>query len=297
MIDYCVMPDAEKQGEIIKTICGEYEFVRRFPIGKSVCGRTIQALHIGNTKNKVLYCGGFHGSEYLTVLALLKFVEECAEAVKNDVSVGGHRIGDFLRIRGLTVVPCVNPDGVEIAINGSKAALKYQNLVDEICSDTVHWQANARGVDINHNFDAGWRELKNKELKRNIKGPASTRFGGSRPESEPETRSLTSFCRRNNFERAVAFHSQGREIFCSFGEHTPVLSFRLASVFSQSSGYNIAFPEEIATGGGFKDWFIEKFRKPALTVEMGLGENPLPLESFEPEYEILRRILCLGVVV
>ena len=117
------------------------------------------------------------------------------------------------------------------------------------------------------------------------------------PESEPETKALTTLCRNIDFERAIALHSQGREIYCSFGRHTPVLSFRLASMFSQASGYNIAFPEEIATGGGFKDWFIEKFRRPALTIEMGLGKNPLPLSDFEEEYKILQNILCLGAVV
>ena len=66
------------------------------------------------------------------------------------------------------------------------------------------------------------------------------------PEEEPETKALTTLCRNIDFERAIALHSQGREIYCSFGRHTPVLSFRLASIFSQASGYNIAFPEEIA---------------------------------------------------
>lgn len=264
---------------------------------KAACGRGIDVLHIGNTKNRVLYCGGFHGSEYLTVLALLRFLEECAESMKHDRKIGGHNVGDFLKIRGLTVIPCVNPDGVEIALHGSEAAMKYQPLVEGAAENTEKWQANARGVDINHNFDAGWHELKKREISRKINEPAPTRFGGNCPESEPETRALTRLCRNTDFERALALHSQGREIYCSFGKNTPVLSFRLASVFSQASGYNIAFPEDIATGGGFKDWFIEKFRRPALTVEMGLGENPLPLSDFEGEYEILKRILSLGVVV
>lgn len=297
MINYKVLPDYQARKEIINAICEKYSFVRRSFIGKSVCGRGIDVLHIGNTKNRVLYCGGFHGSEYLTVLALLRFLEECAESMKHDRKIGGHNVGDFLKIRGLTVIPCVNPDGVEIALHGSEAAMKYQPLVEGAAENTEKWQANARGVDINHNFDAGWHELKKREISRKINEPAPTRFGGNCPESEPETRALTRLCRNTDFERALALHSQGREIYCSFGKNTPVLSFRLASVFSQASGYNIAFPEDIATGGGFKDWFIEKFRRPALTVEMGLGENPLPLSDFEGEYEILKRILSLGVVV
>ena len=297
MQNYNVMPDCLTRKEIIRQLKNRYSFVSHTCAGKSVCGRSIDVLHIGNTKNRVLYCAGFHGSEYLTILAVLRFFEECCQSMENDTSVGGYNVSDFLRIRGLTIVPCVNPDGVEIALHGSEAALKYKNLVDKVSNSTKHQQANARGVDINHNFNAGWAELKKRELSRNIDSPSPTRFGGNCPESEPETKALTNLCRTTDFERALAIHSQGREIYCSFGNNTPVLSFRLASVFSQASGYNIGFPEEIATGGGFKDWFIEKFRKPALTIEMGLGENPLPLSDFEDEYKLIQSILCLGVSV
>lgn len=102
---------------------------------------------------------------------------------------------EFLSIRGLTIVPCVNPDGTEIALHGSDAAFKYKPLVEKVCTDTYKWQANARGVDINHNFNAGWCRLKQLELKNNIKCPAPTRFGGNHPESEPETKALTTLCR------------------------------------------------------------------------------------------------------
>lgn len=297
MINYNVYPDYQKRKEIINTLCSKFSFIKHSYIGKSVCDRCIDSLHIGNTKKRILYAGGFHGSEYLTTLALLKFLEECAESVMNNNLIGKYDIAKLLKIRGLTIVPCVNPDGVEIALNGSNSALKYKTLVERVSTNTKNWKANARGVDINHNFNAGWYALKQRELSLGINRPAPTRYGGTHPESEPETKALTRLCKSVSFERALALHSQGREIYCCFGRHTPVQSFRLASVFSEASCYNIAFPEEIATGGGFKDWFIEKFRRPGLTIEMGLGENPLPLTDLDTEYEIVRKIFCLGVVV
>ena len=75
--------------------------------------------------------------------------------MENDSVVGRYKIRDFLREKGLTIVPCVNPDGVEIAIHGSDAALKYKALVEKASKENKVWQANARGVDINHNFNAG----------------------------------------------------------------------------------------------------------------------------------------------
>ena len=153
MPDYNVFPDYKTRKEIINELCDRYKFIKHCFAGKSVCGRGIDVLHIGNTKNRVLYCGGFHGSEYLTILALLKFFEECCEAMESDKTVGGCKIGNFLSIRGLTIVPCVNPDGTEIALHGSDAAFKYKRSAPihingrqtpvELTSTTISMRAGA----------------------------------------------------------------------------------------------------------------------------------------------------------
>ena len=31
---------------------------------------------------------------------------------------------------------------------------------------------------------------------------------------------------------------------------------------------------------GYKDWFIQDYRRPGFTIEAGSGENPLPLSQF-----------------
>lgn len=31
---------------------------------------------------------------------------------------------------------------------------------------------------------------------------------------------------------------------------------------------------------GYKDWFLQDFRRPGFTIEAGSGENPLPLSQF-----------------
>lgn len=62
MPDYNVFPDYKTRKEIINELCDRYKFIKHCFAGKSVCGRGIDVLHIGNTKNRVLYCGGFHGS-------------------------------------------------------------------------------------------------------------------------------------------------------------------------------------------------------------------------------------------
>lgn len=282
------------QNVVIKNISDKYSFVKIFPIGKSMCGRKINALSIGNRKNATLYACTFHGMEWINTLLIFHFFEELCCAYKERKIIFDVNIFEVLNKQGLVVLPCVNPDGVEIQIHGSSSCKKYEKLINRITDDTKHWQANARGVDLNHNFNAGWQQLRKLETEQGIFGPAPTRFGGRRPFSELETIALCNFCLREKFRFAIAFHSQGREVYCSYGE-TPQKSIELGKMFSKYSGYKLANPPEIATGGGFKDWLIGYMKTPAITVETGLGENPLPASDYLAEYEIIKKALvkCL----
>ena len=54
--------------------------------------------------------------------------------------------------------------------------------------------------------------------------------------------------------------------------------------FSRLSGYELADTPEESSYAGYKDWFIQRYRRPGYTIEAGLGENPLPLEQFDKIY-------------
>lgn len=291
------IPTENIRKKIIDEICHKFPFVHNQIIGNSVCGRAINALSIGNDKTGVLWVSAHHGLEWLTTLLVLRFLNDICEKINNNENICGINIKKSFNRRGLVIVPCLNPDGIEIAVNGFDSALKSSPilaLMDETLSKV--WQSNAHGVDLNHNYDAGWNELHNLETIHGINGPSHTRYGGKFPESEPETRSLTMFCQKNNFEYAIAFHSQGEEIYWNYGNNTPKISERFAKIFALMSGYIVSRPEGLAVGGGFKDWFIEKFRKPAYTIEIGKGKNPLPVESFENIYAKIKNALYMSAL-
>lgn len=96
--------------------------IKLFPIGKSFLGRKIYALAIGNTKNAVLFAGAFHAQEWLTCSLLMRFFQELAGAYTQNRLLLEVDIRNTLREKGLICIPMVNPDGVEIAINGTKSA-------------------------------------------------------------------------------------------------------------------------------------------------------------------------------
>ena len=53
-----------------------------------------------------------------------------------------------------------------------------------------------------------------------------------------------------------------------------------AERFAAASGYDVAETPYAAGHAGYKDWFIQDFRRPGFTIEAGSGENPLPLSQF-----------------
>ncbi len=283
---------------IIEQLEQRYDFLSYHVIGTSHAKRNIYALKLGRVADCVLYAGAFHGSERITCTLLLMFIEKFCNALKKGLQVAGIDARRALYQKGLIVVPLVNPDGCEIAHSGKNACGDYKDKIKKLCKDDfLHWNANLQGVDINHNFDAGWDKLKQAEQKMGILGPAPTRYGGTHPESEPETVALCNLCRHIRFRHAFAFHTQGEVIYHRFGDKVIARGEKMAQIMSASSGYNLEVASGIAEGGGFKDWFISEFSRPAFTIEAGLGMNPLPPEDLENIYQRLQELLMLGIVM
>lgn len=291
--------DYNQLRQMVQQLQDKYPFLKVGVCGRSWAGRAIFTLSLGDSEDLVLYAGAFHGQEWLTALLLLRFCEDICDGIIHHKEIAEVNVATALFGRGITLIPCVNPDGVEIALHGASGAGHYMGQVNRISHGHYEdWNANARGVDINHNFNAGWQELRKEEVESGIYGPAPRRFGGTSPESEPETRALVRFCRQHMVRHALAMHSQGEEIYWKYGPNTPEKSLMMAKIFFSSSGYALSSPEGMAaTGGGFKDWFIETFQRPAFTIEVGKGKNPLPLADFDAIYRRIQEMLLLACVM
>jgi len=292
--DYLSQPPVFKtQKRIIYELKEKYaDFVKVFSIGKSFGGKDITALAIGEPRGANLFVGGVHGSEWLTVLIMLKFAEQVLKEEKES------RRGKKKTVPSIVIVPCLNPDGTDIAIKGPAGAGRMCDFVASVWKDREQcWQANIRGVDINHNFNAGWQILRKLELKEGITGPGPTKYGGTAPFSEPESRAAANLCMELDISKVYAFHSQGEEIYYKYGARTPAKAKLIAQVLAQSCGYKIAETTGTASYGGLKDWFIETTGRPGFTFEIGRGKNPLPIEDFAPLYTRLEETLMLAMML
>lgn len=280
--------DYKRMCSEIQQLTDKYKLLQLRCIGKSVMGKDIPCVIMGTGEKKLLVSGAYHGLEYLTAAFLVRFISELCERAVTGSDYMGYNVLSLLDKVTLYAVPMVNPDGVDIAVNGLDISdPHHRELISKVGIHSFHnvWQANANGVDINHNFDADWHMVVDK--------PSPTKYGGDAPETEPETRVVVDFVRKEGFDMLLAFHSQGKEIYYDFDGMVGERSLKMAKRMAEVSGYAVARPEGTASFGGCKDWFIQEFGREGFTVEIGSGKNPLKMNMLDEVYdENARIVLC-----
>ena len=287
--------DYINRNKAINELCNKYHFLRKKVIGKSVMGKDILSLKLGSSESPSVIAAAFHGSERITSNILLMLIENICENAVNDGYMCGIKLRTLLENKSVIFIPCVNPDGCDISLLGEKALGNNKDYYKRITkNDFTNWNANARGIDINHNFNAEWGKLKELEKKNGIHFPAPGRFGGYAPESEPETIALTNLCKNQKIKDVTALHTQGEVIYWSFNDISVPRALKKAQILATSSSYELDEADGIASGGGFKDWFISEFKRPGFTIELGKGKNPLPITDCTSIYQKAEKMLLMS---
>ena len=271
-----------------------YPFLIVSSIGNSVINRPIPEILIGSGEKKVHYNASFHANEWITTPVLLTFLNDYVLSLTNQTAIRGLHTFPLYSQTSLSIVPMVNPDGVDLVLNGIPEESPWRSRVMEWnngSSDFSGWKANIRGVDLNDQFPAEW-EL---ERARNPQVPGPRDFGGESPLSEPEAIVMADLTRTRDFARVLALHTQGEVIYWGFNNLEPPESEAMVAEFSRVSGYEPV--QTIDSYAGYKDWFIQDWRRPGFTVELGTGINPLPLTQFEEIYEEALGIFLAGLYV
>lgn len=286
--------------DFVREMGERYPWIETGVIGTSILGRSIPLLSFGSGERSVLYIGTHHGMEWITSAVLARLVREIAEAYERDLVLFGVSVRTMLRLRRIHIVPMLNPDGVEYAIHGIESAGILRDRVISMCdgTDISHWQANARGVDLNHNYGSGFEEYKLIERALGIYRGAPTRYSGEYPESEPEVRAICNFVRYSPPSLALTLHTQGEEIYYTSGGKCSTECERIARRMADMTAYALAVSEGAAAYGGFTDWLVGELGLPSLTLECGRGENPLPPHSLCRIYSRLRRaLICAPTLI
>ncbi len=260
----------------------KYPFLTKKYIGYSVLGKPIYCIRAGTGEKKVILTAAHHGKEWITSALLMCLINTLCHRF----SLGDRQLWENA---SYYFVPMVNPDGVNLCIKGLTDDLpmyvknRLMRIVPD-CNFKDNWQANIRGIDLNHNYDASFSVGRALQIKEGIFGPAPTKYSGEYPESEPETKAIVSLTERVSPHTVIAYHSQGEEIFYKYQGKCAQGAEKLAEKLARASGYRLILADGLTDCTGYKDWVIEKFNIPAFTVEVGKGENPLPISQLEKIY-------------
>ena len=261
-------------------------------IGQSLLSKKIPMLSFGRGEKSVVYIAGHHGAEWLCGCVLLAFLYELCERSREGRRAFSASIPYIEQSRRICVIPVLNVDGCEIEIHGPDPLCP---MYERLCrangtEDFSLWQANARGVDLNHNYNALFSEYKRLEREAGIRSAAPTRYSGEYPESEPECAALCNLLRFFSPALVLSFHSQGEVIYGGVSDSLPC-GKQIGMRLCEMSGYSMSSPEGPAAYGGLADWYSREMGLPSFTIECGLGKNPLPLSSGEGIYRRLRELL------
>ncbi len=274
--------------EILTTI---YPFLKMKSIGKSELGQDIWELQMGIGPKKVHINASMHANEWITSLVLMKWLNDYLLALTTGTNLGECLALELFRECNLSLVTMVNPDGVDLVVNGPSEKMKKDLIeMNNGKEEFSGWKANIRGIDLNNQFPANW-EIEKK--RKRPKGPAARDFPGVEPLTESEVKSLVALVQKEEFDRVISLHTQGGEFYWGYERKEPEIASVMAREFTARSGYKAV--RYIDSHAGFKDWFIDQFKKPGFTLELGKGINPLPLSQFEKIYQDTKPILnaCL----
>lgn len=248
-----------------------------FSIGKSADNREIWCIRIGKSSapRKLLIDAAIHAREWKNVQVMMRQAEDMLRVYRD--------FRERFQKTCVYIIPMDNPDGVSIAQYGFDS-IRNKKL-RKLCKKIGHakiWKANARGVDLNDNFPAGFQK---KGMK---KKPSYMSYPGKKAASEKETKALIRFVNKIKPAAVLNIHSTGSIIYWDF-DVQQALHDKLNHLASKINSFNKypMMPRNGSTSaaGGFADWINYKKGIPSVTIETGSVKCPLPHSEYKSIYK------------
>ena len=258
-------------------------------IGKSCDNRKIYDVVIGNTGSgrSLIVVGALHAREYMTTQLCMAQIENYLQNHNNKIA--SEATSGVLNKIAIHYIPMANPDGVTISQLGLsgirnstlRKALKQMKGAD----NTRYWKANARGVDLNKNFNYNY--IAKYGGKKGSEG-----YTGEYVNSEPETRAVTAFLEKmkasGTLKGLINYHATGSILFGEAkGSVKPAVTrmYELAKKltgYADSSGYEESVNEHSKKKniGNLREYAMYRKNIPSITLEIGKKACPLASNEF-----------------
>jgi hypothetical protein len=223
-------------------------------IGHSVEKRPIEVYIYGQGDTHLLFVGGMHGGyEWNSVFLAYKFMdylEEHPESMSDNITIA--------------VIPSLNPDGVYKVV-GKEGRFSFADVPEDTGSMGVG-RFNARGVDLNRNFDCKW------QAESAWRG--NTVSAGEEAFSEPEARAMRDFVLEYEPNAVVFWHSQANAVYASECEDGILpATLDIMNVYADASEYQAVDSFDAYEITGDAEGWLASIGVPAITVELSTHET------------------------
>lgn len=250
-------------------------------IGQSADKRNLYEVVVGNpdAKKHLLVIANLHAREYMTTQLCMRQIEYYLSHYNKKIS--GTKVAKTLEKVAIHYIPSCNPDGTAISQSGF-GAIRNKSLrkkLRRMGGSSRTWKANARGVDLNRNWNIAFRSVG----KRGAAG-----YHGPRAASEPETKALVKWIdsveEKGKVKGVISYHSTGSILYgrCAGQASGKVkkITARMRDVARKLTGYRLMPTESISSANGCsREYLLYKRKLPCITLEV--GRNPCPLKSRE----------------
>ncbi len=275
-----------------------YPFLETGTAGKSVLGKNIYYLKIGDGKKQVFLCGAHHADDWVVSQLLMKLVENFSGIYAGKTHSQDSDISNIFSANSFYVIPMVNPDGVDLLLEGPRSAGRYSSEILGANKSgkplPLVWKANVKGVDLELNYPAGWEKEKEAEVLAGITGPSPSGYAGPAPFSEPESTAVAEFTRDYDFSLALSFGIGDRAIAWQYLNLTPPGTGTIAAGLAQATGYALADAADEYACAGYTQWFTQEYRRPGICVRLGAPRQTFPQACFLSLYTDLETTVLLA---
>lgn len=265
--------------DVLSTLSSKYSSINRLNLGYSTTGKAIPMVTIGTGEKKALVVGALHAREHLATKYLLRCIEDYCYAYEyGNGTFGQYDLKKLFSEYTVFIVPCANPDGLDIVLSQMKPSSKV------IVEDLEDYKSNYNGVDLNRNFPLEWDKIDN-----GVYQPYAYFFKGYQSASEKETQAIMALCDEHKFDFMLSIHVKGNFSFWGDLHDTSrnATYKAFASDIGDASGL-LPLPQPTQSvkdySGGFENWFRHTYKKPGLCVELVDVENtikPCGSENYE----------------
>ena len=231
-------------------------------------------LNTAPTKPAVIFMGGHHAREHLSVEMPLMF----AQYLVDQYRAGNPRITGLINSRDIHIIPVVNPDGMEYDIKDDTYKMWRKNRARN---------ANGTfGVDLNRNYGFQWG------TGGSSSDPNSETYKGTAPFSEIESRAIKTYVEtHSNITILLTLHSFSKLILYPWGhKYNPIetgadhqVHSVMARKMSEWNGYEPEQSSELyIASGDTTDWSYGAHKIISFTFELDPANNGFGGGGFYP---------------